>query len=422
MKYEGFVAVAPPADRVALRLKSGLLWILVFFLFTLPLVEAPKNLAAVLYVLVWAAYALRTRDIGGRWNRYDTAFAAMLGSAAVSSAAGYVGDIAGVFRVVFLSWLISRSPLDERDFRVLAAAACVGLLLAIPPGAVPFLLGRQQFLELPSVGHVNQSALYMAILAAAASGWWFQKARTSEPNRARTGFAVCATVFWAALLVSASRAAILGAAVGVLGTLVAVVWTVRHPDVRKLLTRGAAAVGILVVLVAALTAWAPNLSDRKLTPEKIVETSSMGMRMQHWRIAYEGWREHPWLGWGPDAFQQLKVEDVCAWRAQRGENCQPELYMATKHAHSLYLATLAERGLLGVLALAIFAAIWAWSLVRSAGSVGRSALWPASAAGLAVVLVGGFFNTTLRVEHGSLAVGFFALWIAAHGRPQRSRS
>jgi len=287
---------------------------------------------------------------------------------------------------------------------------------------VHMLTGKKQFFELPSVGHVNQSGLYLAILAPAAFGWWFQLARSHEASRARTFHAVCATVFWASLLVSASRGAILPGLVAVLVMGGWIALQARHPALRTVLIRAGGTLAVVVVLVGGLAFWAPNLSDNKLAPERLFTTYSMQNRMQHWRIAYEGWQQRPWLGWGPEAFQKIPVEKICSWRAERGEACNPKDYVATKHAHSLYMAMLAECGLLGVLALALLAATWAWSLVRNDRGGPSSPLWVASLAGLIVALVGGFFNTTLRVEHGSLAVGFFALWIAAYGRPGAARA
>ena len=422
MKYEGFVAVAPPADRVAQRLQAALLWVLAFFLFSLPLVEAPKNIAAVAYLLVWAAHAVRTRSVGGRWNRYDTVFAVMLASAAASSLAGYAGDIAGVMRVFLVGWAISRSPLEVRASRVLPLAACIGLVLAILIGAVPFLTGANSFLELPSVGHANQSALYIAIMAPAIFGWWLQGAGGVRSGGMQAWLGFGATLCCAALLAGGSRAAAGAAALAGLAIAVAIVLAGgQGRRAVRFLGRAAAVLAGLAVLVAALGAWAPNLSDKKLTADGLLKMESTGTRIRHWHLAMEGWRQHPWLGGGPDSFGQLKVDDVCRWRAQRGEGCDRDLYLQQVHAHSVYAATLAERGVVGVLALALLLSVWTASLLRSRKDAAASWLWPASAASLFLVLVGGTFNTTLRVEHGSLALVWFGLWIAAHARVRSAK-
>lgn len=426
MNYEGAMAApgaAPQATSTGTKLQQAMLWVLAFFLFILPLEEAPKNIAVVLFTALWLGYAGVGRTIGGPWNRYDTVFAVSLVTSVVSGLYGYPESLGSVFRVFLFSWLVSRSPLVEGDVRRrLVIPCCAGLLVGVPFALIPLIRGAREFLELPSVGQVNQSALYLAILAAAASGWWFQRARTAKRSWARTALAGCALVFWAALLVSASRGAIVAAAaaVGIIGLVIACCgW---HGEMRNTLTRSGIAVLALAAMVAALSHWAPQLSDRKLAPDRILATYSMDHRIKHWRIAYEGWQRRPWLGWGPESFQRLTVDEVCAWRAERGQGCDRDLYDPTKHAHSLYMATLSERGLVGMAALVLLLSIWAWSLVVSARTASSCLLWPASAAGLVVVVIGGVFNTTLRVEHGSLALIFFALWIAANGRLRRGNS
>jgi hypothetical protein len=205
------VTAAPP--RLESRLRTAMVTCLGVFLFTLPLLEAPKNIALGVYIVLWCALAAVRRDLGGRWDRFDTAFAAVLASAVISGLGGYAGDVSGVLRVVVLGWLVKRAPLDKRDAPVLAAAAGLGLVLAILMGAMPFLRRDRMFLELPSVGHVNQSALYIAILSAAAFGWWWQRAQAAKQGWRRWLLASFTSFFGAALLVGASRAAILAAAV-----------------------------------------------------------------------------------------------------------------------------------------------------------------------------------------------------------------
>jgi O-antigen ligase len=422
MNSETITLPASAPSRAADRLQQAMLWLLAFFLFALPLVEAPKNLAAAAYLLVWGLYVGRTRDFGGPWNRYDTVFAATLASATVSGLAGYYGDVPGVYRVFLLAWAVSRTPLPESSRRLLPLSACLGVVLAIVIAAVPFLDGRKTFLELLSVGHVNQSALYIAIMTACAFGWWLQSALAGSDARMRWSLAISAVVCCAALLAGASRAAEGAGALAALVIVGGVLSSGRSPRLRRMLAGTALTVVVLAGLAAVLGARDPGLSDNKLTAQGLLSLNSTETRIKHWRIAYEGWREHPWLGWGPESFQQLTVDDVCHWRAERGETCDRSLYLPQVHAHSLYMGTLAERGLVGMATLVLLLAVWTWSLVRSLPTASWSWLWPASASGLLIVAVAGTFNTTMRVEHGSLAVLFFGLWIAVHGRAAAAAS
>jgi O-antigen ligase len=354
MNSETIAVPAPAPSRVEVRLQQALLWLLAFFLFALPLVEAPKNLAAAAYILVWGLYVGRTRDFGGPWNRYDTVFAAILASATVSVVAGYYGDVPGVYRVFLLAWAVSRTPWPESSRNLLPLSACLGGVLAIVIAAVPFLAGRKTFLELLSVGPLNQSALYIAIMTAAAFGWWLQSALDGGGDaRMRWSLASSAIVCCAALLAGASRAAELGGAVACAVIVAGGLARGGNPRLRRILTHAGLAGFDLAALVAALVAADPGLSDDKLTAKGLLSLNSTETRIKHWRIAYEGWREHPWLGWGPESFQQLTVDDVCHWRAERGESCDRSLYMPQVHAHSLYMGTLAERGLVGMATLAL---------------------------------------------------------------------
>lgn len=395
-------------------LRGSMAWMLALFVFTLPLAEAPKNWAAGLFILFWALHAALARDLGGRWDRMDTALAAVFASVALSAWFGDARTMPANTRLLLVSWLVLRTPLSERDGGRLIGAACAGLLVALVAGAVPYLRGQEAFLELPSVGHVNQSALYIAIVAAAALGWWLQArlGHQSAPGAwSPVGLGPWAALFVLGLLVTGSRAAILAAALAAAAILAAVY--LQRPAARdhRLLVRLALVLAILLAVAVALGALSGR-SENKLTLTEMFRSESVEMRVQHWRIAWEGWLQRPWLGWGPDSFQNLRIEEICRWRALRGEGCDPDQYHTATHAHSLYAATLVERGVVGLGALAVLLGTWGGALLRGRGSAAASPWWVASAAAFVVVLVAGLWQTTLRVEHGSLALLALGVWWA----------
>jgi O-antigen ligase len=401
-------AMAPATER---RIHIALWILLCFFLFILPVGEGPKNIAAVFYLLLWMFRAAWTRDAGGSWDRFDTVFAFVMGSAALSAAAGYSGDLMGVVRVFGVAWVTKRIVFSRREQMTLLAAGSVGLVVALAMAAVPFMRGSKTFLELPSVGHVNQSALYIAVLACAALGWSLQGRQWGRAWFASS--VASALLFGLALLVSASRAAILAYGVFLVVVVLALLW--RHgsdPYLRRLLAGGGVLLAVTCVGVVGLSTAYPKLSGTKLQAKNWSSGGSVDVRLLHWNLAFEGWRHSPWLGSGPDAFQQLTLDRVCGWRLQRGESCDPGRYAWASHAHSLYFATLAERGLLGAAALLSLLGLWLWMLAAGATQMLRSPLWMGSAAAFVVVAVAGVFNTTLRVEHGSLAMLMLALWLA----------
>jgi O-antigen ligase len=420
MNDTGVASSATVSRALDQRLGTALWVLLCIFVLALPLAEAPKNIAGGLFLLLWLLRAVCAWDFGGRWDRFDTAFACMLASAAISAWAGReIGDLSGVVRTLGVAWVCKRVPLCPARQRGLLGAACLSLAVALALAAFPFIEGHKTFLELPSVGHVNQSALYIAVLACAALGWSLQGLHWGR--RWLACAAVSAVLFGVALLVTASRAAILAYGVFAAGALLALLWQSRRStQARRLFVGVSLALLSASALVLLLGERYPQLADKKLQAAHWVNVDSVDHRFRHWHLAIDGWRQKPWLGFGPDAFHVLDPQQVCAWKAERGEACDPQEYSVAPHAHSLYFSMLVERGLVGVAALSYFLWLWLWALLTSARQASWSSLWAGSAAGFVVVVIAGLFNTTLRVEHGSLALLLLGVWLAA--APARSRS
>ena len=149
-------------------LETGLLLALCF---VLPLYEAPKNVFWIAYVAVWMVNRARAREFGGPWDLWDSLIAVWIASGFVVAAfAGLEGTqwrgAADLLRYGSVLWLVKRAGYDRRQIRAvlgtLVASAVVGLAI----GHADLLRGRAKFgtLELHSVGHVNHTAIYLAIM------------------------------------------------------------------------------------------------------------------------------------------------------------------------------------------------------------------------------------------------------------------
>ena len=172
------------------------------FAFVLPQFEAPKNLLWVAYVLLWAANRWRVRDFGGPWDSWDSLIAVWVASAYASAI------FAGLHRAEWMSafdvvrygsvlWMMRRSGYSEVTLRYLLACVILGTLAALLRGYyqilfVPRADGQPRFLGLNSVGHVNHSAIYVAISFGAALAWVRGAWRTDTPGRRAIGLALCA--------------------------------------------------------------------------------------------------------------------------------------------------------------------------------------------------------------------------------------
>ena len=389
------------------KVEVGLLLALCLFL---PLLEAPKNLAWLAYAAAWLANRVRARDFGGRWDGWDTLFAAWIASGFVVAAATQFGEIRGgewggaldLLRYGSVAWLVKRGGYGARERRWMLGVLVLSTLAALAVGYVRLWsgVGKSGTLQLYSVGHVNHSAIYLAIVLGICAAWVFDAyGRWSQAARL-AGLAVFAILLFS-LVVMASRAA---AAAGFAFLLVLGLAWWRRSRVPLLAMLGA--VCVLIVGAALLRA---DLVEKQALYE------SRGQPLSHrdtaWRTGLEAWARHPWFGIGMDNFPQLSAARVGAWRRESGREAAPFEFFP--HAHSLYVNTLAERGVLGFAALLAVLGAWLGTLVRARPAPHRRTdwlLWGAAASGLFVTAVAGLLNTTLHHEHGILAALLLGLW------------
>jgi O-antigen ligase len=197
------------------------------------------------------------------------------------------------------------------------------LTLAGGPGDRPF----------GTLGHPN---LLGVVMAAATP-----LALASIVAGRRRGWAVAAlVVLLAATLLTLSRAAWLGVAGGVLVTSVLLmrVLPARRPSRSALI--GVLALLAIVAGVIAVSGRGARLVAR--FGELLVPLGGSGAsRLEIWRTALAAWRARPLLGYGPDTFQLVfpRHQTPAYWRF--------EWAGSAAHAHSIYLHTLATRGVLG---------------------------------------------------------------------------
>lgn len=389
------------------RFEIGALVALCFFL---PLYEAPKSIFCVLYVVIWIVNRVRARDFGGRWDIWDSLIAAWIASGFVVAAfAGAPGGdewrgALDLLRYGSVLWLTKRSRYSPRElawiFGSLVASTVAGLVM----GYIMLWRGQGGGLQLNSVGHVNHTAIYIAMMLGVCASWLFAAWRSwSLVPRV---LAVAVIVFLTVSLVhTASRGAI---GVGLAAPVVlAIGWWVRS---RVPLMAAAA---VLAVTAIVMVAGGAEVLRKQ---EKSAETNNMlAYRAEIWSIATATWREHPWFGVGMDNFGRMTP-----YRKGLAESAQtPDMSVALSfagHAHSLFLNTLAERGLVGSAALgALLASLGLALFLRrphSASSDEEWLLWGGAVAAWLVTIGVGAVNTTLHHEHGILASLLFGLWLS----------
>jgi len=385
----------------------GLLVALCFFL---PLFEAPKNILWVAYLIVWGVNRVRARDFGGRWDWWDTLIAAWIASGYVVAAfAGLDGDqwrgAADLFRYGSVLWVVKRSRFTAREIRWIFGALVVSTVIGLALGHARLLSGELHDLQLNSVGHVNHTAIYLAIMLGVCASWLFTGWQAWRPAQ-RTAAAGIALLVLVSVIFTASRGAV-GVAFVMLLVLAAAWWR------RSRAALPVTAAVIALFAVAILLGGAEVLRKQQANAEA---NNVLAYRDGVWRIALETWERYPWFGVGMDNFWLVRKEHAREARAREGKNYDPTRNLDFSHAHSLYLNTLAERGLAGFIPLAAVLTLWLFAVFRYRPKIDDPdddwLLW-GSCFGAWIVTVGvGMVNTTLHHEHAILAVLLLGLWLS----------
>ncbi|HEV7666230.1 MAG TPA: O-antigen ligase family protein [Chloroflexota bacterium] len=245
-------------------------------------------------LLGWAVFALATTP--ARWRALARAF-----------------TLGGLF--VALVGLVEASGLSQITSGL--AALHDG---ATPVGDVPRIAA--------TLSHPNVAAIVLELTLPFLIAW----AWTASSPRGRTVVIVAAACVLVALVLTFSRAGIIGALVGL-----AVLFAFGGQR-RVLLPL------LALTVIGAALAWAavadPGL-DRRLAAGLDESSPVQPARTQFWWVALEMQRDHPWLGVGLDNYR---------WQfASYSGIASNNLGI---HAHNQYLEALADSGLLGLVAFA----------------------------------------------------------------------
>lgn len=391
--------------------------LLVALAFFLPLLEAPKNLAWLGYSAAWIWNRFRARDFGGRWDAWDTLIACWIASAYLVAAFAPVSHqewkgANDVLRYCSILWMVRRGGYGAIELRLVLGALVLSTLASLIPGW--WNHGTQFYvaLQLKSVGHVNHSAIYLAIVLGVSCAWLFAHWPAWNAARRGAGLAVCG-LMGGSLVAMASRGA--AAAAVLLVVVLALAW---WPRWRVPLYAGAVALAVALGLAVAMDAEMIAKHQRVTAQDDVLNA-----RDRVWNMGFAAWERYPWFGVGIGNYSTISLERVQEWRRLAGKPFDPKQYAGTNHAHSLYVNTLAERGIVGALALLAALLAWAVWLVRYRPRAQEDdldwLLWGGALSAWTITVTVGLVNTTLHHEHGILATLLLGLWLT--NRPDRAR-
>lgn len=409
------------------------LWTLGALLFVLPTFEAPKNVLAVLFLIIWCARRLSGFRLAT--FRPDAPTSVVLVIVAVAAASTWSNwpfpnggkGLVDTFRIAACFLAVYAGGYTATQHMFLARTIVAGLLFSIGYAVWELATKRTPALELHSVGILTQSAMYVSVVLILVLGVLVTRRFASPSSTSATAtFAPASPTFWrisaviiaSALLLMASRGAILGVAVAAL--LSAVILRQRIVWVALALI---AVVG--VVAAAALTSL--DRSDPVIDSFKTrVSLSRMAYsnreRLEYMRIGLVHFREgdDKLLGIGPRNFGSIDVSRL---------HFDPPLLLNDRerthlsHAHNIFLTKLVEEGVLGLAALLTFFTIvvralhMQWRLGRH-----NDWRWFAALASVTIPNVTGQFNTPFYQEHAMLDMIIIAVFLSSMGKHGTRRS
>ena len=326
--------------------------------------------------------------------------AAALGVAIAPSQSAAAGDFFVLAGSVAVFLLIALLIDDWKQLRVvLATIVLVGLAISLHAlwqyqtghlSRVGFISesGAVEYRVASTFSHPNHLAGFLVIMVPVGIALY----RLSRGHGTRIACAALVALATLATVITYSRGALLASiALAVVYTRTRRAWPI------------AAVACALVVLLAPAT-----LRDRVAG---IGDTSSpeIASRLDLWEAAGEIFEEHPVAGVGLDGFSGAYVD------LERSARFHLSVYGRPVNAHNMYLNTLAEQGLVGVVALAVLL----FALFRLAFLLGRSATERGHVIGrmllaVAVVLVvHNFFDVTFLEDQTTSVLAWAVFGVAA---------
>jgi O-antigen ligase len=172
---------------------------------------------------------------------------------------------------------------------------------------------------------------------------------------------------------------------------------------------------LAVLVVTGATALVSGAEIAAKFQKYAAPSEVLNARDRIWRMGLAAWERHPWVGVGMSNYSRIDLASVARWRTEAGKAFDPGQYLGSDHAHSLYVTTLAERGVVGAAVLAAVLFVWLAWLLRLRPDAGDSdndwILWGGALSGWFITVTVGLINTTLHHEHGILATLLLGLWL-----------
>ena len=370
------------------------------FTVTLPILEAPKNLFIVTALVCYLGIKLKRLPFPKMGFVSKAIFLLLLMSSllpifwAPVGIGEFLSDSIGWVKYLLFAVVVAGLFAEPAHHRLLLWAIVLGLALAIVHSAYEFYTTGATYPELKSVGHVNQSAIYLCMGLIIAMFLWL-----AEDSIKLASLPMLVAVLGCVLLVP-MRSMIATAAVGLALPVLFLAMGRNY--------RGISLIFLLGVFTAALSFTPSGVGFISEWTGRITGADLSSKRIELFNAAWLVSSADGFLGSGIRSFGDVVTADrVSAILSDRGEPYVSSDYFYSNHGHGLWTTTLVERGLLGWLAFLALGLTVVHRLIRapSAEAIG---LVGALGVFIAAVSMG---NTTFHNEHGGLALLVFFVFL-----------
>jgi O-antigen ligase len=382
----------------------------------LPTHESPKFIFWSLFVLTsLLSGSLNLRPLLRNWDALDTLIIIWMFSGLVIayfSGIKYKEWGGAADTIIFTSVLLilRRRHFTDAQLKFIYYTILLSTLTASLVALWQFFnLHNMEFLEFHSVGHVNHTAIYLALSLAASMAMVHAYWKSASAAYRFFHIVIFSTIALT-LVVTDSRAAVFAALLFVASGLV--------------MFRKQIMPTVLMTLIVIGLVIGNYVINRGGVIEKQIDQVERGIffaaRLKIWRSALLTWQEFPLYGTGIKNFNHVDLKQLMEWCAERRSDCNVDQFMPYPHGHSLYINTLAERGLFGLLVIMVNLAVLAYLVYRYRPSPASSGvymmLWTGACGAIFLNLVIGLLNTTLHHEHALLSVILIGLFLGKLGQ------
>ena len=401
---------------VKIRLLYLDLIMLSLMIFSLPSLEAPKNIFLVGYLFTRiVSEIIQFKQGVKQWKSWDFLFVTIIFTAFLSTVfAGFSGleEWKGfkVFLTAILTgWFLSRTHYTNNQYRIIFLLIVLAIIPPLLWGLYEYLvIHSKKSLEIHSVGHVNHSAIYLTMIFGATLGWFishFNFKKRNEATQWQTSLSgIMSFILLIALIIGQSRGAF-GVAI-LLG--VCLLFLAKSMKVRII------GMAIMMLIIISSMLLESSIVQKQINNQK--SNKVLAYRDKVWNVSIEASRFSPLLGLGLSNWHFIKLSQIQKSVEARGEIFNADNYFFPGHSHSLYFSALVERGIVGLIVTLIFMFYWLYDLIKTFKWSKKSStsymLWAGSFSAWFSTFGIGLVNTTFHHEHGILACLFLGLYIS----------